>query len=174
MSPGDVTIEGGRATIVFRRVIRHPIERVWEAITTPGDLNQWMLQSAKIEPRQGGRIEYVASPQPIVWYGRVLSWEPPRLYEHELNTDPDPRWSEHLGGERTIARWELEARGRSTHLTLTFRGMTPPTAAGFAPGMHAFLERLDALLDGGQLPEWSPRFEELRPLYAPSKANGGQ
>jgi uncharacterized protein YndB with AHSA1/START domain len=162
---GDVILEGDRATIVFRRVLRHSIDRVWEAITNPDDLSAWLLQSAAIEPGAGGRIEYVSSPTPIVWYGKILKWEPPRVYEHEFNTDADSRWGDHLGAERAVARWELEDRGASTLLTLTFSGFTRGTARGFAPGTHAYLERLDAHLAGEALPAWLPRFEELLRLY---------
>lgn len=162
---GELHIEGDHATIVFRRVIGHSIEKVWEAITSPGDLSAWMLQSAKIEPRKGGRIEYVSSPTPIVWSGEILTWDPPRVYEHELNTDPDPRWGDHIGAERAIARWELEAEGEATRLTLTFRRFTVQTAKGFAPGTQAYLERLEAHLSNEPMPDWQRRFEELMPLY---------
>jgi uncharacterized protein YndB with AHSA1/START domain len=162
---GEVLLDGDRATIIFRRLLGHPIDRVWRAITDPAELSEWMLGSAIIEPRAGGRIEYVSTPTPIVWYGKVLVWDPPRVYEHELNTDADPRWADHLGDERTVARWELEDRGGSTLLTLTFRGFVPRTAGGFAPGTHAFLERLEAHLAGAPLPDWARRFEELMPLY---------
>ena len=162
---GDVIIEGDRATIVFRRTLHHSIDRVWQAVTDPNELSAWLLQSATIEPHPGGRIEYVSSPDPIVWYGKILVWDPPRVYEHEFNTDPDPRWSDHIQAERTTARWELDARGEFTVLTLTFRGFTRRVATGFAPGTHAFLDRLEALLSRTPLPDWARRFEEIRPLY---------
>lgn len=161
----DVVIRDSRATITFRRTLRHTIEHVWDAITSEADLAVWMLQSASIEPRVGGRIRYVSSPTPIVWYGAILVWDPPRVFEHEFNTDPDARWGEHLGAERTVARWELEAEGDSTVLTLTFTGFTPSTAAGFAPGTHAFLERLEAHLAHEPMPEWMPRFQALMTDY---------
>lgn len=165
---GQLTVDDdGRVTIVFRRVLRHPIERVWRAITTPGELTQWMLAAASIDPVVGGRIEYVSSPDPIVFTGRVLVWEPPRVYEHEFNTDPDPRFAVHVQSERTVARWELAEHGQTTLLTVRFRGMTQHVAGGFAPGLQAFLERLDAHLDHRPLPDWLARFEELRPSYWP-------
>lgn len=105
------------------------------------------------------------SPNPVVWYGTIRVWDPPHVYEHELNTDPDPRFAEHLKAERAIARWELESRGASTFLTLTFRGFTRAVAGGFAPGTHAYLERLEALLEGRPVPDWQARFDELHDLY---------
>jgi uncharacterized protein YndB with AHSA1/START domain len=165
---GSVVVDDdGRVTLIFQRLLRHSIDRVWLAVTTPDELAQWLLRSALIEPHVGGRIEYVSSPEPIVWFGRVLVWDPPRVYEHEFNTDPDPRFARHLQAERTIARWELASHGKSTLLTLRFKGFTPQVAAGFAPGLHAYLERLEAWLDQRPLPDWLARFEELRPLYWP-------
>lgn len=168
---GALTVDDdGRVTMVFRRVLRHPIERVWRAITTPSELCQWMLAAAVVEPHVGGRIEYVSSPDPIVFTGRVLIWDPPRVYEHEFNTDPDPRFVEHLEVERTTARWELAEHGQTTVLTVRFRGMTKRVAGGFAPGLQAFLERLEAHVDDRTLPDWRSRFDELRPLYWPLPA----
>lgn len=166
MSRGEVIIEGDRATIIFTRTLRHSIERVWEAITNPEDLSAWLVQSARVDARVGGSIEYVSTPTPFVWTGQILVWDPPHVFEHELNVDPQPAVAPHLpSGERTIARWELTAQGASTVLRLTYRGFTKPTATGFAPGTHAFLDRLDAHLLGAPLPDWTQRFEELRPLY---------
>ena len=162
----DIVIHDDRTTIVFERVLRHRIDHVWEAITSPGDLAVWMMQSATIEPRAGGAIRFVSSPTPLVWYGKVLQWDPPRVFEHELNTDADARWADHLGAEQAIARWELESQGEdATKLTVTFSGFTKGTTLGFAPGTHAFLERLSAHLAHEPLPEWEPRFGELMRLY---------
>jgi uncharacterized protein YndB with AHSA1/START domain len=162
---GELVLDGDRTTIRFERVLRHPVDRVWKAITEPGELAQWMLESAAIEPRVGGRIRYVSSPTPLVWVGRVLAWDPPRLYEHEMITEPDPRFAEHVGDATAIARWELAAEGRSTRLRVTFTGFSPRVAIGFAPGTEAFLERLSALLDGAALPDWTERFLAFRAAY---------
>ncbi|MBI3793033.1 MAG: SRPBCC domain-containing protein [Gemmatimonadetes bacterium] len=162
---GEVIIDGDRTTITFRRRIRHRIEHVWEAITNPDDLAQWMLGSAEGDARVGGQIRFVSSPTPIVWTGTILAWDPPRLYEHELNNEADPRWDAHLGAERAVARWELVEDGDATLLTVSFRGFTVGTARGFAPGTEAYLERLDAFLAHTPLPDWQARFEALMPLY---------
>lgn len=171
---GRITREGGLTVIAFTRRLPHPIQDVWEAITDPRELASWMLASAEIDGRVGGAIRYVSSPVPIVWTGTILAWDPPRLYAHEMHTDPDPRWGDHLGAERATARWELAPMGtEETLLTVTFRGFTPGTAAGFAPGTHAFLERLEARLARVPLPDWMERFSVLHALYgAPDGARG--
>lgn len=163
---GKIYLDQGVTVITFHRTLLHPIESVWEAITDPAELSAWMLESAEIDARVGGSIRYVSSPTPIVWTGKILAWEPPRLYAHEMHTDADPRWGDHPGSERATARWELEALGpEETLLTVTFRGFTPGTVAGFAPGTHAFLDRLEALLARESLPDWIERFAALRPFY---------
>jgi len=37
---GQVIIEGDYATIVFKRLLRHAPERVWDAITNPSELKE--------------------------------------------------------------------------------------------------------------------------------------
>jgi hypothetical protein len=68
-------------------------------------------------------------------------------------------------GERAIFRYELTADGDSTRLLVTYRRITRGTARGFLPGLHAFLDRLEAQLDGRALPDWIRRFGELRAEY---------
>jgi uncharacterized protein YndB with AHSA1/START domain len=162
---GELVLDGEETLIRFERELRHSPERVWQAITEPEELAKWMLGAATIEPRVGGALRYVSSPTPIVWIGKVLAWDPPHVYEHEMVSEPDPRWSEHIGVERAIARWELTPIATGTRLTVTFRGLSRRVAIGFAPGTEAFLERLDALLDGAPLPDWSERFVALRAAY---------
>jgi hypothetical protein len=48
---------------------------------------------------------------------------------------------------------------------VTYRRITRQTARGFLPGLHAFLDRLEAQLDGGELPDWLQRFGELKAEY---------
>ena len=40
---GTVERDGARGMIRFERVLAHPVERVWEAITTPDGLAGWWL-----------------------------------------------------------------------------------------------------------------------------------
>jgi hypothetical protein len=48
---------------------------------------------------------------------------------------------------------------------VTYRGLTVRTSTGFLPGLHAFLDRLEAQLDGRPQPVFLQRFEELRADY---------
>jgi uncharacterized protein YndB with AHSA1/START domain len=160
---GTLLEDGEHATLVFRRVYAHAPERVWAAITTPEGLRGWLLcTEAVIEGRVGGRIDMVSGPPGYRSTGKILAWEPPRLLEYEWNVAPVPEMPR---GERAIFRYELSPEGEATHLLVTYRRITRQSARGFLPGLHAFLDRLEAQLAGRALPDWLERFGALRAEY---------
>jgi|SRR4051794_13375223 uncharacterized protein YndB with AHSA1/START domain len=160
---GQLVPEGDTATLMFRRTLHHAPERVWEAIATPVGLKQWLMCSeTRIDGRTGGTIEMLSGPPGYRSKGKILRWEPPRVFEYEWNVGPVP---EMPFGQHAIFRYELIAQGSSTLLTVTYRRLTKETASGFLPGTHAFLDRLEAQLDGQPLPDWTHRFEELLGRY---------
>jgi hypothetical protein len=91
-----------------------------------------------------------------------LVWDPPRVLEYEWNVAPVPEMPR---GEQAIFRYELTPDGDSTRLLVVYRRLTRQSAGGFLPGLHAFLDRLDAQLDGRPAPDWATRFAELRSEY---------
>lgn len=156
-------IEGEHATLTFHRVYPHRVEHVWEAIATADGLRAWLLATeAHIEGRVGGRFDLVSGPPGYRSAGRVLAWDPPRVLEYEWNVAPVPEMPQ---GERAIFRYELAPDGDTTRLTVTYRRLTRATARGFLPGLHAFLDRLEAQLDGAPLPDFVARFAVLRETY---------
>src|SRR5437867_263911 len=106
---GTLTFEGDYATLTFERRIRHPVKLVWEAITEPEHLARWYLTKARVEAREGGSIEYLTGPAQVRVTGKILIWEPPRVFEHEWNVEPR---KDLPTGEKTIVRWELPRRRR--------------------------------------------------------------
>jgi uncharacterized protein YndB with AHSA1/START domain len=165
MKRGRATIEGETATLTFERFLPHAPEHVWDAIAKPEGLKDWLLcVEAKIDGRVGGSIELVSGPSRYRSTGRILRWDPPRLLEYEWKVAPLP---EMPGGEDAIFRYELVPDGNATRLLVTYRKITKRTAPGFLPGLHAFLDRLEAQLDGLPLPDWMTRFAELRADYPP-------
>lgn len=160
MNTGTLTIHGDVATLTYRRRLPYPIEEVWAAITEPGRRKQWFGETT-IEPHVGGTIEMMpaeppAAPSAKLLTGRILVWDPPHVFEHE--------WRQRIV-EDSVVRYELSEDGDATLLVLTHRGLSERNARGFAPGTHAFLDRLDAHLAGGQIPDWSERYELLAPSY---------
>lgn len=160
---GTLAPEGDYATLTFHRVYRHEAEHVWDAISTPEGLRDWLMCThAVIEGRVGGRIELVSGPPGYHSTGKILAWDPPRLLEYEWNVAPVPEMPH---GEHAIFRYELFPDGDATRVVVTYRRITKSTARGFLPGLHAFLDRLEAQLDGRALPDWMQRFAELRADY---------
>lgn len=148
--PGRVDVEGEHASITLRRLLRHPIEEVWAAITDPKEVAQWSLARVAREAATG-RLE--------MWHvndlhavGRVLAWEPPRVYEYEWKADPAPALP---AGEDSVVRYELSPVPEGTLLVLTHRKLTRRTAEVYARGLPSLLDRLAAQLEGAPLP-WPP------------------
>ena len=160
---GIVTIEGDYADINFERRLAHPPEAVWEAITSPDQFSEWYWTKGRIEGWVGGKIEFWSGPLQLHVTGLVTAWDPPRLFEHEWNVDPRAEFPK---GERAMIRWELVREEDGTLLKLTHKHLTRRTSHGFAPGMHAFLDRLEAQLNGAPLPDWMEEVENNRRMYA--------
>lgn len=85
---GTLTFEGDYATLTFERRISHPVQVVWEALTEPEHLARWYLTKARVEAREGGSIDYLTGPAQVHVTGKILIWEPPRVFEHEWNVEP--------------------------------------------------------------------------------------
>jgi uncharacterized protein YndB with AHSA1/START domain len=176
-TPGtkDGTLEeiGGRQVLRFERRLPHPVERVWDALTRPEQLGQWVGEGEfDVELVEGGRIHMRTTGPPelvdaiVAEAGEdaletddtVLRVEPPRVYEHTFGGQPD-----------SIVRWELHPDTDGCRLVLTHTmppGAPPAEAPHTLAGWHALLERLGGVLDG-RPGVWSRReWEELRDRYA--------
>ena len=162
---GAVVEEGERATLVFRRRLAHPPEEVWKALTDPEELSKWYMSKATIEGREGGLVDLIAGLSRIHVTGRILTWDPPNVFEHEWKVEPRP---ELKSGEDAVIRWELRGDGEGTILHLQHRRLNRMTALGFAPGTHAYLDRLEAQLSDQPLPNWQERYKQIAPQYPPS------
>ncbi len=157
---GTVVVDGERATILFERSLPYPIEVVWSALSDPAQLSEW-FGDVKLEPREGGAIVVEAGPPHIPVevrrsIGTILVWEPPTTLEYE--------WKQAIVEESTL-RFDLRPEGDGTVLKLTHRWLSVRNAKGFAPGWHAYLDRLGAHLDRAPIPDWSQRFGEMQPSY---------
>lgn len=162
---GRVDVDGDHATLVFRRRFVHPPEAVWKAITNPAELAGWYMTKAVIDGREGGAVDFHAGPSQLHVTGRILTWDPPLVFEHEWKVAPGPELPD---GEDAVIRWELRRDGQGTILHLEHRKLHSQTALGFAPGTHAFLDRLEARLAGGSLPNWQERYKQVAEQYPPS------
>jgi uncharacterized protein YndB with AHSA1/START domain len=160
LAPVLMEVDGERATLVLQRFLRHPPSAVWKAITDPEQMRQWYLTTAVVEGREGGQVDLVTGQGRVHATGRILTWDPPRVYEHEWIVAKEE--SALRTGEQTIVRWELSPREGGTFLVLTHRGLTRRTAEVFRHGLPGFLDRLAAQLDGRPLPDWDQAVRESR------------
>lgn len=158
-------MEGEKATLIFRRRLDHPPEVVWNALTNPSELESWYMTKALIDGREGGSIDFTAGPSRLHVTGRILIWRPPLVFEHEWKVDPRV---ELPSGEDAIIHWELRRDGDGTILHLEHRKLNRQTALGFAPGTHAFMDRLGARLNEEPMPNWLERYQRVAPQYPQS------
>jgi uncharacterized protein YndB with AHSA1/START domain len=159
---GDVVDDGASSSVVFERRLPYPIEAVWRALTDPEERAKWFGRTT-LEARQGGAISMIADGPPMPeqvrsMTGEVLVWDPPHVFEHA--------WRQTLIGD-TVVRYELRRDGDVTVLKLVHRGFRPKDAAGYIPGQHAYLDRLEAALAGQPAPAWQARYSEVAGLYGP-------
>ena len=146
---GEFTPEGIR----FERRLAAPPVDVWEAITSPDRLAVW-LERTELDGRAGGAVTVHFEGSPVT--GAVRVWEPPSVLEYT--------WV--ISGEiESVVRFELEADDGGTRMRLLHRALPVEQEAGYAPGWHAYLDRLATLIEGKPLPDWESRFVALRPDY---------
>jgi uncharacterized protein YndB with AHSA1/START domain len=158
---GTITLDGETATMTFERRLAFPVDAVWAALTQPEQRARWFGPTT-IDAREGGTIEMTAegppvSPEQRHMTGRILVWDPPRVFAHE--------WRQSIIGD-TVVRYELEPDGDGTLLRLSHAQLAPRHAKGYIPGTHAYLDRLEAHLEGSPIPDWMRRFGEAQPAYA--------
>src|SRR6266571_318726 len=159
---GAVVMEGVKATLMFRRRLTHSPEAVWKALTDPAELSNWYMTKAVVDGREGGTIDFISGPSRLHVTGRILTWDPPRVFEHEWKVAPTPGLP---SGEDATIRWELHQDGEETILQLEHSNLNRQTALGFAPGTHAFLDRLEAHLSRQPLPNWQERYTQVSSQY---------
>ena len=136
-------------TLRFVRVVKHPPERVWRAITDERELRTWMTFRVKFEARVGGRAEFFGEDEQVSPRidGKVFIFEPPRTLAYSFY---DPRTPEHIEvGERDwTVRWDLEPVGDGCRITFIQRNLPGAVLWGVGEGWHGFLLQLVAYFDG--------------------------
>jgi uncharacterized protein YndB with AHSA1/START domain len=132
-SGADVRKDGDKWTLILVRDLRHPPEMVWEALTDPAQLSEWAPFDADRNLASVGPVKLSTVGTPQVSESRVARAEAPRLLEYS--------W----GGNDM--RWELEAAGSGTRLTL-WHNIDRRYVSWGAAGWHICFDVLDRLLTG--------------------------
>ena len=126
--------DGENWTLILVRELRHSPEKVWQAITDPAHLREWAPFDADGSLGTAGttvKLTTVGAPTQHVTETKVTRADAPKLLEYT--------W----GGNDI--RWELEALGSGTRLTLWHNIDRRYISMG-AAGWHICFDVLDHLL----------------------------
>jgi uncharacterized protein YndB with AHSA1/START domain len=127
--------DGEKWTLVLMRELRHSPELVWQAITEPGQLREWAPFDADGSLGAVGRVKLttVGTPKPHVTETTVTRAEAPKVLEYSWDGND--------------MRWELDALGGGTRLTL-WASIDRNYISWGAAGWHICFDVLDRLLSG--------------------------
>jgi uncharacterized protein YndB with AHSA1/START domain len=81
---------GGRPAVRFERIYRHPVERVWQAVSDPAELKHWFPSpEVSYEPRVGGAMTLGGDPyaESSSTEATVLAWDPPHRFAFQWGDD---------------------------------------------------------------------------------------
>jgi uncharacterized protein YndB with AHSA1/START domain len=133
--PGQLSRQTDGYKVVFDRLLPHPIQKVWKAITDPAQLHYWFTD-IEMDFRPGGKITFhFADKDHSVSYGEIVKIEEPHFFS----------WT----WEHELAEWALaEVSDSSTRLVLTYSKFTDDFAVKAPAGFHDLLDQLEQRLNG--------------------------
>jgi uncharacterized protein YndB with AHSA1/START domain len=149
-------IEPGRWQLRFARVLPHPQEKVWRAITEPEHLARWFPTTIHGQRAAGAALRFtfpddVAPPMD----GVMIAYDPQSLME--LRWGPD------------VIRIELRPVAEGTMLTLLDTLEEHGKAARDGAGWHTCLDSLEASLrEDDSAPDRVSTWSEVHPHYVES------
>ncbi len=135
-SGAQVRKDGEKWTLILVRELRHSPEKVWQALTDPAHLREWAPFDADQNLGTVGttvKLTTVGAPTPLVSEATVTRADAPKVLEYN--------W-----GAQDI-RWELEAIGGGTRLTL-WHNIDRSFISMGAAGWHICFDVLERLLGG--------------------------
>lgn len=130
---GTLQTIDGRPALRFERRLPHPVERVWRAVSEPAELARWFVAPVHWTPAAGETFEAMGES------GAITELDPPRALEWT--------WGDEL------FRFELRPDGDGCLLAFTHVLHDRALGAQHAAGWDSYLDRLDAVLAGGELSE---------------------
>jgi uncharacterized protein YndB with AHSA1/START domain len=150
--------EGGRQILSFDRILHHPPQAIWEALTTPEGLARWMQSQVEVTPGAGGRIHFVFQDGVSTMTGDIVDWDPPHRFAFT--------WNEKATSGDSVVRFDLFDDPTGCRLRLTHDMAESVNAIEFASGWHWHLDGLDGAA-GGEATAWNAqRWRVLDKMYA--------
>lgn len=120
---------GEKWTLIVVRQLRHPPEKVWQALTDPAHLREWAPFEADESLDRVGTVNLTWVGRPAALETKVIRADAPKMLEY------------------SDMRWELEPWGSGTRLTL-WHSIDRRFISMGAAGWHISLDGLEHLLDG--------------------------
>ena len=153
-----VDLGNGEVELRFERLLNHPLQKVWNAISIPERIGAWFCEM-NFDARPGAKIDQtVHHANGLTATGVVLRFEPPHLFEWR---------SDGVGEERpSVVTWRLEPEGdKATRIYLTHRTPDRHLAHEFGHGWHVHLDGLEQALIGGRFIFPLPNDSEVSGYY---------
>ena len=125
----QVRKDGEKWTLILVRELRHSPEKVWQALTDPAQLREWapFVVDGSLGMVGTVKLTWVGTPTPLET--KVTRADAPKVLEYN------------------DTRWELEAFGSGTRLTL-WHSIDRRFISWGAAGWHICFDVLDRLLSG--------------------------
>jgi uncharacterized protein YndB with AHSA1/START domain len=131
-------------SLVVERVMPHPPDKIWRALTQGSLIAEWLMQN-DFQPVVGHRFNFRADPIPL-WNGvtdcEVLVVEPNKRLAYSWNASGEQA----LGGLKTIVTWTLMPCENGTQVRMEQSGFRPQDEAGYR-GMGGGWPRILARLE---------------------------
>lgn len=143
---GTLITVDGKPALRFVRRYRHPIERVWRAVSDPGEMAQWFPSNVQGDRAVGAELIFDDDAQRTAAHqaGEPTRADGPMFRGTVVAYDPPQVFSFTWGGE--LIRLELAPDGDGTTLVFTQILSHPSVAARNGAGWHTCLGELDRLL----------------------------
>ena len=160
MTDGTLLTIDGRPALRFERVLSHSVERVWQAVSVPAELEKWFPAAAPWTPTTGETFEVFGMT------GEVTEARPPHRLAWTFAGD---------GYSIDLAEHEAGCRLVFVHV-FTDRSAAAQTAAGW----HSYFSMLPPHLDGEDVSElaahdgWAETHERYAETFGVDPAPGRQ
>jgi uncharacterized protein YndB with AHSA1/START domain len=162
---GHLVTVDEQPALLFERLLAHPVDEVWRAVTEPSELAHWFPATVTVDLRPGGSLTFILPGETEPSEGEVTELDPPHVFAFS--------W----GAERL--RFELEpVVGEGCMLRFTHVLSELDRAARDAAGWHVCLDRLATQLAGvpteapgtGPTEEWQEQYEDYQERGLPAGA----
>jgi uncharacterized protein YndB with AHSA1/START domain len=130
-------------SIVVERLMPHPPEKVWRALTQSELIADWLMAN-DFEPVVGRRFNFRSQPMPH-WNGvtdcEVLEVEPPRRLAYSWNASGD----EARDGIKTMVTWTLTPTDGGTEVRMEQSGFRLDQDANYQGATYGWRRFMDGL-----------------------------